>query len=218
MADDDLPEDSKLTRTKSRWAEMGKFLTGRSSRAGDARLPPGQHLVKNWPVLDLGQTPDIPREAWRLDIAGTVDRPGSWTWQDYLARPQSARTSDIHCVTTWSMLDTHWKGVQVADLLAGTRILPTARHVLVHGDRAWTTNLPLEELLRDDVLAAYEYEGSPLSDEHGGPVRLVVPRLYFWKSAKWMTEIEFMAERRLGYWESVGYHELGDPWKEQRYS
>ncbi|NLT34477.1 MAG: sulfite oxidase-like oxidoreductase [Gaiellales bacterium] len=183
-----------------------------------ARVPPGQHVVERLPVLQTGSVRHLDRSSWVLRVTGLVDPPLRFSLEDILALPATSQVSDIHCVTTWSMLDTHWMGVQIADLLAGTRILPTARHVLVHGDRAWTTNLPLEELLRDDVLAAYEYEGSPLSDEHGGPVRLVVPRLYFWKSAKWMTEIEFMAERRLGYWESVGYHELGDPWKEQRYS
>lgn len=183
-----------------------------------ARIPPGQHLVERFPVLQAGPVHHLDRSSWALRVTGLVDPPLHFTLEDILALPATAQVSDIHCVTTWSMLDTHWRGVKITDLLAGTRILPTAHHVLVHGERAWTTNLPLEELLQDDVLVAYEYEGSPLSDEHGGPVRLVVPRLYFWKSAKWMTEIEFRAEQKLGYWESVGYHELGDPWKEQRYS
>ena len=132
--------------------------------------------------------------------------------------PASEQTSDIHCVTRWSKLDTHWKGVPMGALLQGSEVASEAKHVVVHAERDWTTNLPLDELLRDDVLVAYEYEGAPISDDHGGPVRLVVPRLYFWKSAKWLEEIEFVAEQRLGYWESVGYHELGDPWLEQRYS
>ena len=132
--------------------------------------------------------------------------------------PAVEQTSDIHCVTRWSKLDTHWKGIPMRALLRGCEVALDARHVVVHAERNWTTNLPLEELLRDDVLVAYEYEGAPISDDHGGPVRLVVPRLYFWKSAKWLQEIEFVADKRLGYWESVGYHELGDPWLEQRYS
>lgn len=183
-----------------------------------ARVPPGQHLVDRFPVLQAGPVRHVDRSSWRLRISGLVDPPLTFTFEDLLFLPATDQISDIHCVTTWSKLDTHWRGVKVRDLLSGTRILPEARHVLVTAERSWSTNLPLEELLKDDVLVAYEYEGHPLSDEHGGPVRLVVPQLYFWKSAKWMTGVEFRADQKLGYWESIGYHELGDPWREQRYS
>lgn len=182
------------------------------------RVPPGQHVVGRFPVLQAGVVQHPDRKQWRLVIDGLIEPHLTFAFADLLALPATELICDIHCVTSWSKLDTHWKGVRVKDLLEGATIPPEAQQVLVYGEQAWTTNLPVEELLRDEVLVAYEYEGAPLSDEHGGPVRLVVPRLYFWKSAKWMTRIELLAEKRLGYWESVGYHELGDPWLEQRYA
>jgi DMSO/TMAO reductase YedYZ molybdopterin-dependent catalytic subunit len=196
------------------------FGKSRSEQEGadPARVPPGQYLTTSFPVLQAGPVHHVKRETWTLKITGLVDHPRVVTWPDLLSLPAVEQTSDIHCVTRWTMLDTNWKGVRMSTLLEGSKIAPEAGHVLIHGERDWTTNLPVEELLREDVLVAYEYEGKPLSDEHGGPVRLVVPRLYFWKSAKWLKEIEFLAEQRLGYWESVGYHSFGDPWLEQRYS
>ena len=183
-----------------------------------ARVPPGQYLTQQFPVLQAGPVHHVKRDGWTLKLTGLLEPQRTFTWQDLIAMDAVEQTSDIHCVTRWSKLDTHWKGVPMRTLLQGSEVASEAGHVVVHAERDWTTNLPLEELLRDDVLVAYEYEGAPISDDHGGPVRLVVPRLYFWKSAKWLEEIEFVAEKRLGYWESVGYHELGDPWLEQRYS
>lgn len=187
-----------------------------ANRAG--RIPPGQHVTDRFPVLHAGSVAVLDRERWRLRVAGLVEAEREFGWDDLLAMPATELTCDIHCVTRWSRLDTRWKGVRVRDLLSKTSILPQAQHVLVRAEAGWTTNLPLQELLRDDVLVAYEYEGQPLTAEHGGPVRLLVPRLYFWKSAKWLTGLDFVAEEVLGYWESLGYHPLGDPWLEQRYS
>lgn len=182
------------------------------------RVPPGQRLVTDFPVLHAGRVEHIDKAAWRLTLSGLIDQPYVFDWPAVMALPSVEQTCDIHCVTTWSKLDTRWKGVRVSDLLRGIAVQPEARHVVIHAAAGWTTNLPLPELLRDDVLLAYEYDGRPLSAEHGGPVRLLVPRLYFWKSAKWLTGIEFTAEQRLGFWETRGYHALGDPWLEQRYS
>ena len=182
------------------------------------RLPPGQRLVSDFPVLHAGSVMRVQRDAWRLTIDGLIDPVVNLDWNALLALPATSQTSDIHCVTGWTKLDTHWKGVPIARLFEAAVISPEARHVAVRAYGGWTTNLPLEELLRDDVLLAYEYEGQPISAEHGGPVRLLVPRLYFWKSAKWLQGIEVTRDERLGYWERLGYHRLGDPWLEQRYS
>ena len=182
------------------------------------RVPPGQHLVKTLPVLHAGSVMHVDTTEWKLALTGLVSPQATLDYGTLLALPPTDQVSDIHCVTTWSLLDTRWRGVKVTDLLKDYAIDPKARHCVVHATGGWTTNLPLEELLLDDVLLAYEYDGKPISAEHGGPVRLVVPRLYFWKSAKWINGIEFTVDERLGYWERVGYHRLGDPWLEQRYS
>jgi DMSO/TMAO reductase YedYZ molybdopterin-dependent catalytic subunit len=184
----------------------------------ESRVPPGQHLVGNFPVLHAGSVMHVEPGTWKLSLSGLVSPQLIIDYDTLLSLPATEQISDIHCVTTWSKLDTRWKGVQVGRLLEQVEILPEARHVVIHATGGWTTNLPLEELTRDDVLLAYEYEGRPLSAEHGGPVRLLVPRLYLWKSAKWLRGIEFTSDERLGYWERLGYHRLGDPWLEQRYS
>jgi DMSO/TMAO reductase YedYZ molybdopterin-dependent catalytic subunit len=183
-----------------------------------SRVPPGQRLVTDFPVLHAGSVMRVGRETWSLTITGLVDTELTVDWNALLAMPATEQMSDIHCVTGWSKLDTRWKGVRVSRLLEGVVLCEGARHAVVHAKGGWTTNLPLEELLRDDVLIAYEYEGSPITPEHGGPVRLLVPRLYFWKSAKWLQGIEITPDERLGYWERLGYHALGDPWLEQRYA
>jgi DMSO/TMAO reductase YedYZ molybdopterin-dependent catalytic subunit len=212
------PEPSKLTRSKRRWAREGRFLTGRTSRPEAERLPPGQHLVRDWPVLDLGEQPAIARDAWRLVIGGAVERPMVWDWETFARQPQSANTSDIHCVTSWSRYDNGWEGVATRDLLDSVGPTPAARFVLLHGYDGYTTNLTLDDFAAPDALLAYSWEGAPLSRAHGGPVRLIVPHLYFWKSAKWLKRIEFLAEEEAGLWEVNGYHMRGDPWAEERYS
>jgi len=182
------------------------------------RVPPGQDLASDFPVLQAGQVEHLSADTWTLNIFGLVDHLCTFDWRTLLLFPSVEQTCDIHCVTGWSKLDTRWTGVRVTELLKGVNIKPQARHVVAHAPSGWTTNLPLEELLKDDVIVAYEYERRPTSAEHGGPVRLIVPRLYLWKSAKWLTGIEFTADERLGFWELRGYHRLGDPWLEQRYS
>jgi DMSO/TMAO reductase YedYZ molybdopterin-dependent catalytic subunit len=181
------------------------------------RVPPGQTLVTRFPVLHAGTVAHIDRVSWNLTVSGLVESPLVFDWEQLTRLPATEQVSDLHCVTGWSKLDTTWKGVRVSQLLEGARILSGAKQSVIHSP-GWTTNLPLEELLRDDVLVAYEYDGLPISAEHGGPVRLLVPRLYLWKSAKWLTGIELTLDERLGFWETRGYHSLGDPWLEQRYS
>lgn len=218
MGDGNEAPESKLTRTKRNWAEQGKFLTGRIARPQSDRLPPGQHLVRNWPVLDLGQQPVIRPESWRLDIVGEAENPVSLDWRAFHALPQSDRLSDIHCVTTWSRYDNRWQGVATRDLLDLVMPKPSATHVMLSSYDGYTTNLPLADFAVEDALLATHWEGEPLTAEHGGPVRVVVPHLYFWKSAKWVNRIEFLTADRAGFWERNGYHMRGDPWVEERYS
>ncbi|MFA5956732.1 sulfite oxidase-like oxidoreductase [Hyphomicrobium sp.] len=217
-SNDDLPETSKLTRTKQRWAQEGRFLTGRTARMESERLPPGQHLVRDWPVLDLGQQPEIALDRWQLAIDGAVESPITLDWPRFQSEPQSGKTSDIHCVTTWSRYDNRWTGVATRDLL--DLVMPTrdAHFVILHSHDRYTTNITLEDFASEDAILAHSWEGKPLTRGHGGPVRLVVPHLYFWKSAKWLKRIEFATRDAPGFWEVNGYHNRADPWKEQRYS
>ncbi|MDF2798915.1 MAG: oxidoreductase molybdopterin binding protein [Devosia sp.] len=215
---DDLTQDSKLTRTKAKWAAEGRFITGRTSRPEESRLPPGQHLVKNWPVLDLGIEPPIQLASWKLDVTGLVDRLTTLDWKAFMALPQASPVSDIHCVTTWSRYDNHWQGVSTQELAAQVGLQPEAQFVHLFSNDGYTTNLPVADFLVEDAVLAHSWEGAPLTVEHGGPMRLVVPHLYFWKSAKWLRRIEFAATDEPGFWETRGYHNHGDPWREQRYS
>jgi len=214
---DETPE-TKLTLSKRRWAEEGKFLTGRITRAEIDRLPPGQHLVKNWPVLDLGQQPQISVSDWSLQIVGGVENPVKLDWRAFHQLPQTNTLSDIHCVTTWSRYDNRWQGVSTHDLLNLVMPRPEANFVLLTSYDGYTTNLPLADFASEDGVLATAWEGEPLTLEHGGPMRLVIPHLYFWKSAKWLRRIEFLIGDQAGFWEKNGYHMLGDPWREQRYS
>lgn len=218
MAEDNEPPDSKLTRTKEKWAREGRFLTGKITRPEDLRLPPGQHLTKDWPVLDLGVVPPVSRERWRLDVYGAIENPVFWTFAEFAAQKQAQFTSDIHCVNTWSRYDNEWEGLATRELLAACQPRQDARFVVLHSHDGYTTNLALDDFAAEDALLAHSWSGEPLSAEHGGPVRLVVPHLYFWKSAKWVQSIEFLTEDAPGFWEVRGYHNRGDPWAEQRYS
>ncbi|KQV14435.1 molybdopterin-binding protein [Rhizobium sp. Root1203] len=218
MSDEQIPADSKLTTSKRRWATEGKFLTGRIGRPEADRLPPGQHLVNNWPVLDLGQQPVISTDSWRLEVRGLVDTSLDLTWDDFQALEQSDRISDIHCVTTWSRYENRWKGVSTRDLLDHAMPKPDATHVMLTSYDGYTTNLPLADFAAEDAILATAWEGNPLTRDHGGPMRLVVPHLYFWKSAKWLRRIDLIAGDAAGFWEKNGYHMYGDPWREQRYS
>jgi len=218
MADDNEPPDSKLTRTKEKWAREGRFLTGRITRPEDQRLPPGQHLTKDWPVLDLGVVPPVSRERWRLDVYGAIENPVFWTFAEFTAQKQAQFTSDIHCVTTWSRYDNEWEGLATRELLAACQPREDARFVVLHSYDGYTTNLALDDFAAEDALLAHSWSGQPLTEEHGGPVRLVVPHLYFWKSAKWVRRLQFIDQDEPGFWESNGYHMYGDPWREQRYA
>ena len=219
MSDEnELPAESKLTRSKERWAREGRFLTGKTSRPQQLRLPPGQHLTRYWPTLDLGVTPNISREHWRLDIYGAVENPIFWNFAQFTGQTQTKFTSDIHCVTTWSRYDNQWEGLATSDLLNACRPREAAGFVVLHCYDGYTTNLALEDFATEDALLAHSWSGAPLEQEHGGPLRLVVPHLYFWKSAKWLKAIEFLERDAPGYWEVRGYHNRGDPWAEQRYS
>ncbi len=212
------PDPSKLTRTKQRWAGEGRFLTGRTARAGADRLPPGQHVVHDWPVLDLGVQPAVPLDRWELRVFGAVAEQATWDWAGFQALPQRRETTDIHCVTTWSRYDNQWDGVATRDLLAVVQPQPEARFVVLHSHDGYTTNLPLEDFAAEDAILAHSWQGAPLPQAHGGPMRLIVPHLYLWKSAKWLHRIEVLAGDQPGYWEERGYHDRGDPWTEQRYS
>ncbi|MCV9961145.1 sulfite oxidase-like oxidoreductase [Pararhizobium sp. BT-229] len=214
---DETPE-TKLTVSKRRWAEQGKFLTGRIARPETDRLPPGQHLVKNWPVLDLGQQPRIQTAAWALEIVGAVENPVKLDWDAFHRLPQTDKLSDIHCVTSWSRYDNRWQGVSTHDLLDLVMPRPEAGFVMLTSYDGYTTNLPLEDFASGEGILATAWEGTPLTRDHGGPMRLVIPHLYFWKSAKWLRRIEFLVGDQAGFWERNGYHMLGDPWREQRYS
>jgi len=218
MSEDQTRTDSKLTTSKRRWAAEGKFLTGKISRPETERLPPGQHLVKNWPVLDLGQQPHVPLDTWRLDARGLVEDQRTWSWKTFQRLEQSKKVSDIHCVTTWSRYDNEWQGVSTRDLLDVVMPKPEAHFVLLTSYDGYTTNVPLSDFAAEDAILATHWEGQPITREHGGPMRLVIPHLYFWKSAKWLNRIEFIASDQAGFWERNGYHMRGDPWVEQRYS
>src|SRR5271166_1417137 len=209
---------TKLTRSKERWAREGRFLTGRTARPETERLPPGQHVVRDWPVLDLGKSPTVTPDTWQLKLYGAVENPLVWNWADFLAQEQTDFTSDIHCVTSWSRYDNRWQGVAARDLLAAVQPLPEARFVVLRSYDGYTTNLALDDFAAEDALLAHSWEGVPLTPEHGGPVRLVVPHLYFWKSAKWLRQIQFRADDNPGFWEVRGYHNHADPWREERYS
>lgn len=208
----------KLIRSKEKWAEEGRLITGRPDLGHVNRLPPGQKLVTNWPVLDLGVQPDVKHENWRLRIGGLVKTPLAFTLEQFMALPQQDFVSDVHCVTSWSRYDNHWRGVASRTLVELVEPKPEARHVVFHAYDGYTTNVTLRAFADDNVLLAHSWEGKPLAREHGGPVRAVVPDWYFWKSAKWINRIEFLAEDRPGFWEVRGYHNEGDPWREERYS
>lgn len=186
--------------------------------ADRARLPPGQTLVTDWPVLHTGGVPSIDLRTWRLDLGGLLEAERSFTWEQFMALPQTTITSDIHCVTSWSKFDNEWRGVSMVELMRHVRPRPAARHVIVQAHGGYTTNLPLAELVSEGALLAHSHGGAPLLAQHGWPLRLVVPHLYFWKSAKWVRGLIFMDEERLGFWERLGYHNHGDPWNEERYA
>ncbi len=204
---------------------MGFFERNRSSLAergiDPARLPPGQYFTERFPVLHVGDVPEYApdRSDWSLTIGGLVGEERTFDWDELLAFPATEVVTDIHCVTKWSKFDTHWRGARIRDVLdACGGPQAGATHVLETAEHGYTTNLPLADVLGDDALVAYEFDGAPIEPVHGGPVRLVVPHLYFWKSAKWLRRIDLLDHDELGFWERNGYHAYGDPFREQRYS
>jgi DMSO/TMAO reductase YedYZ molybdopterin-dependent catalytic subunit len=191
------------------------FGSRRRSEGDPARLPPGQYLTRDFPVLSAGPTPHTRLEDWSFTLQGAVHEARSWSWDELRALPAETVTVDIHCVTKWSKLDTTWTGVSVDTLLEGVET--EAAYVTAWSDGDYTTNLPLEDVTDGKAWIAYEFDGQPLEPEHGGPARLLVPHLYFWKSAKWVRGLALTIEDEPGFWESFGYHNYGDPWREQRY-
>ena len=211
--------NERYLAAKQKWAEKQK-AAGAVPRAFPAagRLPPGQRLTNGFPVLDLGIQPEIPAAEWSLTLDGLVTRPTGLNWDQFNALPQVEDVSDFHCVTTWSKYDCRWSGVAFTTLHELAQPEPAARFVYFTSYDGYSTNLPLSACLDEDVLVATRFENQPLSREHGGPARVIVPKLYAWKGAKFVKTISFLAEDRLGYWEVRGYHNDADPWKEERYS
>lgn len=210
------PRD-KLIETKQEWARDGRLLTGKFGDKARDRLPPGQRVVKDWPVLDLGVTPKLDLEKWRLRLDGAVEKRVIWNWEDFLSQPQLEITSDIHCVTGWSRYDNRWVGVSSSHILSLVKPSPQAKCCIFYSRDGYTTNVSLERFAEANVMLAFKWNGDVLSAAHGGPVRVLMPDWYFWKSAKWLRRIEFSEDDKPGYWEIRGYHNEGDPWKEQRY-
>ncbi len=181
----------------------------------DTRLPHGQYLTRDFPVLSAGPTPRVPLDDWTFTVRTESQQTHQWTWAELMALPAEPVTTDIHCVTRWTKLDTEWRGVSLDTLLADVE--SAADYALVHSYGGYTTNLPLDDLLDGKAWVAYEYDGDDLAPEHGGPARLLVPHLYFWKSAKWVSGLDLLLDDEPGFWEQLGYHDYGDPWREQRY-
>ena len=196
------------------------FHGRRQPTATEGRLPPGQYETPDFPVLSAGPTPRTDLQRWDFTVRGRSGAAARWSWDAFKALPHETITTDIHCVTKWSKFDTVWEGVSFDTLVgeANSRGVESAPYVLAVSDGAYTTNVPLADLTGGKAWVAVKYNGLPLTPEHGGPARLLVPHLYFWKSAKWVRELRFMEQDRPGFWESLGYHNYGDPWREQRYS
>jgi DMSO/TMAO reductase YedYZ molybdopterin-dependent catalytic subunit len=199
-----------------------RFVTrgfqGRRTPAVASRLPPGQYLTRDFPVLSAGPTPRTPLDRWSFSIEGLVESPGRWTWDEFLKLPRQTFVADIHCVTKWSKLDTQWEGVSLDTLFDQVKVDDDASYVSAFCDGGYTTNLPLEDVLDGKAFVAYRYDDEPLEPAHGGPARLVVPHLYFWKSAKWIRGLRLLEDDEPGFWESLGYNNHGDPWNEERYA
>jgi DMSO/TMAO reductase YedYZ molybdopterin-dependent catalytic subunit len=197
-----------------------KRRTTETDRALKERIPPGQYETKGFPVLSAGPTPRTSLERWNFSLYGEIAENLTWTWDEFRKLPRETVTVDIHCVTKWSKLDTVWTGVSVDKLLEGVNLeaQPAIGYLIAYCDGGYTTNLPLADVRGGKAWIACEYDGTPLAPEHGGPARLLVPHLYFWKSAKWVRGFKLVAENQAGFWESLGYHNYGNPWKEQRYA
>jgi DMSO/TMAO reductase YedYZ molybdopterin-dependent catalytic subunit len=197
---------------------MTAFIGRRQSPEIAARIPPGQHLVPDFPVLSLGPTPRVATADWTFTLKVGPKQIKRWSWDEFSALPQTAYTRDIHCVTTWSKLDTTWEGVLVDDLLADAGLEAPTPHLLAHSYDDYSTNVPFADVTGGKGMVALRYDGASLEPDHGGPARLLVPHLYFWKSAKWVNALQFTSRDEAGFWELRGYHMYGNPWREQRYT
>lgn len=229
MSDDKLARiiDARM-KLKERWREKSEASPGRAdakpmgsgpaNRHGMPQVPPGQHVSKNWPVLDLGFKPEISTAAWKLTLDGAVEQSVTLDWAAFNALPQVEDESDFHCVTTWSLLDSRWKGVSFSTLAALVQPKASAGFVMAYAADGYTTNVSLEEAMKDDVLLVHTWNGAPLPREHGGPVRMITPQLYAWKGAKWINRLEFMTANKRGFWEERGYSNTAHPWRDDRYS
>ncbi|MEZ5355764.1 MAG: sulfite oxidase-like oxidoreductase [Bryobacteraceae bacterium] len=213
--DNDKPQPESIPHPDT--AGDGVIVSADTRRPN--RIPPGQSRTRKWPVLDANGTPSMSSDHWKLQVFGLVNQSRAWTWDEFLALPRVKVFADFHCVTRWSRLGNVWEGVSTRELVAqcgGVR--DDARFVVAHGyDRGWTTNMPIQEFLAEDALIAIAHDGDPLTPDHGGPARLIVPRLYAWKSAKWLSALEMLPRDQSGFWERNGYHNNGDPWKEERF-
>lgn len=199
---------------------MLNFLNRRKQEEqikSEGRLPPGQSLTQKFPVLTYGPNPNFNPSTWDLKVFGEVEKEMKWSWEEFLKIPTVNIVCDIHCVTRWSKFDTRWEGVRFSDFIKLFGVKPAAKYVIAHCDYGYTTNTPLEIMMDDNVLLTYKYDGLPLEPDHGGPLRTLVPRLYFWKSAKFLRALEFSAVDKPGFWENAGYHNEADPWKEERF-
>lgn len=195
---------------------LGKFFQ-KPEQEDNERVPPGQYLAKGFPVLTYGATPKINIEEWEFKVWGLA-KPATFTWADFMVLPQSEFTADFHCVTRWSKLDVKWTGIKVTEFMSLLEVDPQAVHVMEHCYGGYTTNISMADFVREENFFAFQLFGEPLPAEHGGPMRLVVPHLYAWKSAKWINGLEFLDHEELGFWERNGYHRRGEPWLEERYS
>lgn len=212
--------NERTIKAKIKVAQHRRSISGREVDEHDGRgdrLPPGQHIVNNWPVLDLGCKPAVILEDWMLSVDGLIDNPLMWTWKDFLAQPQCVSVSDFHCVTSWSQLDNAWEGVRFQHLFACVKPEPSAKFLLFTACDHYTTNLPLEACDEEDVLLAAKWNGKSLPQDHGGPVRLIVPKRYAWKGAKWLKRITFLQKDQKGFWEVRGYSNTAFPWVNDRY-
>jgi len=198
---------------------ISRGFVGKRRRSGPPdRVPPGQYVTNDFPVLSAGPTPRIPLGKWRFTLEQLGREEVTWTWEEFMQLPAQEIVADVHCVTKWSKLDTRWTGVSVDILLEHLALDPRMLYVMAYSYGGYTTNIPLVEVINGQAFVAYAYNGEPIPPEHGGPARLVVPHLYFWKSAKWLHGLRLMERDTPGFWETFGYHNHGDPWKEERYS
>ncbi len=208
----------KSLAEKKSWDGDVPMGEGPMNRDGMPKIPPGQTATEKWPVLDIGVQPEIPLNDWSLTISGLVEKPAMFNWDQFMNFPQVEDVSDFHCVTTWSRLDNHWAGVRFSDIANHCQLKPEAKFVYIKAFDGYSTNLPLDEAMKHDVLLVHQWEGKPLEKVHGGPVRMITPQLYAWKGAKWIGEIVFCEEDELGFWEQRGYSNSAEPWLEDRYS